>query len=1297
MNDRPSSALGASLIVFALSACSTGDQSPDDADDVIGIDATDGAIGVDGDDGGDGTGDDGEDGEDGAAEPDGTGDDGPSTDDLLDFGEPCLADSECAGALCLRIQAGLDEGFCSGYCVDADNCPPDTWDCIFLQNSGGDAAFVCVPDDLCIDGDDDHFGIGPGCDGPDCDDDDDRVFLGADETCDGLDNDCDGNIDDNPLDANVECNTGFPGVCTEGRAFCVGGLVDCVPQRPSGEEVCDLLDNDCDGLVDEGEDGEPLQESCYGGAPETVGVGQCAPGARVCLDGETTACVGQVLPFPEFCDGFDNDCDGEADEGDPGSGVVCDTELDGVCAAGVTRCDEGVISCVQQREAEEETCDGLDNDCDGEIDEGEDGELLTRTCYTGEPDTEDVGTCHAGTETCTDGEFGRCDGEVVPSIELCSTQDENCNGEINDGNPASGFLCETGDLGLCAFGRTECDAGEGGAECLPDFEPEPEICDGFDNDCDGDVDEAEDGGPLIRPCYDGPPDTIGTGVCEGGTQTCAFGDWGGCIGQRLPGVEICDGLDNDCNDAPDDGDPGGGIPCTTGDPGVCNVGITRCTDAAPRCVSTETTSDEVCDGLDNDCDGDTDEGSAWVSLGAVCFVGDGTCRKAGVFICDADDSDGPPVCSVTPGDPDPEICDGLDNDCDGDTDEPFPSLGDTCFSGLGICRAAGVVVCDGPDGTLCDAVAGTPDSDDELECDYIDDDCDGSVDEDFRTDGVYGGVEHCGGCGVACAELWDGGPAAFQVVPVCDVVFGIASCDYECEDGWHDLDADPSNGCEFTPDESAVYVATAANGGVDSGSCGAWDAPCRTIGHAITDRADPASRPRVRVSDGSFRENVTLRNGVSVLGGHNSLNWVRSPAVSVTAITGLNTATDNAAVTAIDINAPTELSGFTINAAPGRTGGGNSYGVYVRDGDDDLVIRDNAIFANSGGDGGAGDAGASGDNGVTGSRGGDSELRGSCTGSIDGGAPGPNSCTNPGGGGSATTSGGTGGSSTCPVFGEQNGSGAAGSGPAPGSGGTGGFNMLGAGTSCFVDGSIDPTPGSPGSPGVDGPGGSGATSALGAVSATRWAGAAGAEGSAGAHGSGGGGGGSAAGVETDGSDYFGATGGGGGSGGCAAWGGAAGVAGGGSFAIFVTFSATPASAADMPVLEDNELTRGQGGRGGSGGNGGAGGEPGAGASGGDGVNTGSFGFCMLAGAVGAEGGRGGHGGGGGGGAGGVSFDVYVWNSGGHDPGYGGNTFALAGGTDTGGDGGDGGTSNNTENVGTAGVSGDSGNVQLAAP
>ena len=348
------------VAALAFSACGDEPAPPDTPDVSSGVDvnAPEDAGASDAPDAPDGTEDTG-----GQADGSGGAADVPD-EERLAYGEPCQEDVECEGFLCLRLDAATDTGICSGYCFETSDCPAEAWDCLFFTNSGSDAALVCVPDDLCVDEDGDEHGLGPGCVGPDCDDTLASVNLSADEVCDGIDNDCDGNIDDNPIDTNLDCDTGFPGPCGAGRTFCQSGLLDCVGLVAPQVEICDLVDNDCDGAVDESPDGGPLLSSCYGGPAETAGVGTCQAGVRTCVDGVVSACEGQVLPNVELCDGLDNDCDGDADEGDPDAAVVCDTGLLGVCAQGQTVCTEEGVACEATVSASPEVCDGFDNDCD---------------------------------------------------------------------------------------------------------------------------------------------------------------------------------------------------------------------------------------------------------------------------------------------------------------------------------------------------------------------------------------------------------------------------------------------------------------------------------------------------------------------------------------------------------------------------------------------------------------------------------------------------------------------------------------------------------------------------------------------------------------------------------------------------------------------------------------------------------------------------------------------------------------------------------------------------------------------
>lgn len=159
--------------------------------------------------------------------------------------------------------------------------------------------------------------------------------------------------------------------------------------------------------------------------------------------------------------------------------------------------------------------------------------------------------------------------------------------------------------GVCHDGTIHCDE-DGNKTCLDYVGPSAEICDGLDNDCDGKTDE------VIQSC---------STVCGNGTQACGNGVWGACNAPK-PSVEVCDGIDNDCDgkiDEPED------LPvafCYTGAPGtsnngVCHPGSVRCIGGQEVCANQQLPSVEVCDGLDNDCDGVVDNGNVQTDLDLV--------------------------------------------------------------------------------------------------------------------------------------------------------------------------------------------------------------------------------------------------------------------------------------------------------------------------------------------------------------------------------------------------------------------------------------------------------------------------------------------------------------------------------------------------------------------------------------------------------------------------------------------------------------------------------------------------------
>ena len=194
-----------------------------------------------------------------------------------------------------------------------------------------------------------------------------------------------------------------------------------------------------------------------------------------------------------------------------------------------------------------------------------------------------------------------------------------------------------------------------------------------------------------------------------------------------PTREVCDGKDNNCDGKTDEDWPEIGQVCKIGKGQCESTGVYTCNEKGDGIVCNAPEilpSTEICDGLDNDCNGDTDE--VFTDLGKDCEEGKGECKVTGKFICSPDKSG--VVCDAIPGEPQKELCDGKDNNCDGFTDEDFPELGESCEVGIGECRSVGKYVCS-PDGSgvVCDAVPGKPQV--EL-CDKKDNNCDGFTDEE---------------------------------------------------------------------------------------------------------------------------------------------------------------------------------------------------------------------------------------------------------------------------------------------------------------------------------------------------------------------------------------------------------------------------------------------------------------------------------------------------------------------------------------------------------------------------------------
>lgn len=327
--------------------------------------------------------------------------------------------------------------------------------------------------------------IAPGCGSDNAETTTTDPCIPSVEVCDGVDNDCDTLIDEELTQACTEGGLSGTQTCQNGQwGACQTEEPECTPTA----EVCDNKDNDCDGAVDEDDTGNALTQACKDG--------NGIDGTQTCQAGAWGTCVSDCTPSPEVCDNKDNDCDGIVDEDDEGQPLKQDCSND--CGFGSEICVAGSWQSCTARQPEEEICDAVDNDCDGEVDEDfECAKGEQADCGT------DVGECEFGTKICgTTCQWGNCIGGVNPGSEVCEgAKDEDCDGTVDNG-----CGCTNGQTKNCCGGTTITCTGGTWPSCPP---PPTETCNGLDDDCDDKIDE----GLPVNP-YQLDEDISGLDDCD---------------------------------------------------------------------------------------------------------------------------------------------------------------------------------------------------------------------------------------------------------------------------------------------------------------------------------------------------------------------------------------------------------------------------------------------------------------------------------------------------------------------------------------------------------------------------------------------------------------------------------------------------------------------------------------------------------------------------------------------------------------------------------------------------------------
>ena len=632
----------------------------------------------------------------------------------------------------------------------------------------------------------------------DCNDNNPNLLEYSVEICNSEDDDCDGNIDNGlvfvdyfaDIDGDGYGNpTTLVSTCLQPQGF-ITDFTDCNDNNSNvntaAVEVCNQIDDNCNGLMDDG-----LVFVAYYADIDGDGYGNPATLISTCLQPQ-----GFITDFTdcndnnsninsaavEVCNQIDDNCNGLSDDG-----LVFETyyaDNDGDLYGDVSN---AIYQCLQPNgfvinntdcndnnpnllEYSVEICNSEDDDCDGNIDNG-----LVFVDYFADIDGDGFGNLATLVSTCLQPQgfitdFTDCNDNNSninsAAVEVCNQIDDDCNGLMDDGLV---FVAYYADIDGDGFGNpatliSACLQPQGFIADLTDCNDNNsnvntaavELCNQIDDDCNGSMDDG-----LVFVTYYADIDGDGFGNPSALVSACVqpqgfITDFTDCNDNNsnvnTAAVEVCNQIDDDCNGSMDDGlvfvtyyadidGDGFGNPATLVLTCLQPQGfVTEFTDCNDNNSNVNTAAVEICNQIDDDCNGSMDDGLVFITYYAD-IDGDGygnpatlvsTCLQPQGFVTeftDCNDNNSNVNTAAV------EICNQIDDDCNGSMDDGLVFItyyADIDGDGYGN-PATLVSACVQPpgfilDNTDCDDLNDTAYPGAVELCNAIDDDCDGLSD-----------------------------------------------------------------------------------------------------------------------------------------------------------------------------------------------------------------------------------------------------------------------------------------------------------------------------------------------------------------------------------------------------------------------------------------------------------------------------------------------------------------------------------------------------------------------------------------